>query len=92
MSEGMAPATAMEDGAGTVRRTTRSTCCYCGVGCGVLIHSEADAQGERIVGIDGDPAHPANHGRLCSKGRTLPQTIAGHAGRALLPELRAQRQ
>ncbi|OYU27574.1 MAG: nitrate reductase [Burkholderiales bacterium PBB2] len=46
---------------------TRSTCPYCGVGCGVIIESSA---GE-ITGVKGDPAHPANFGRLCSKGSTL---------------------
>lgn len=46
---------------------TRSTCPYCGVGCGVLIATE----GPRITGVRGDPDHPANHGRLCSKGQTL---------------------
>jgi assimilatory nitrate reductase catalytic subunit len=48
-------------------RETRSTCPYCGVGCGVIIESEA----EQITGVRGDPSHPANHGRLCSKGATL---------------------
>ncbi|TQU74352.1 hypothetical protein, partial [Xanthomonas perforans] len=43
-----------------MHRITRSTCCYCGVGCGVLIHSEHAADSERIVGIEGDPLHPAN--------------------------------
>lgn len=51
-------------------RTTRSTCPYCGVGCGVLI----DSVGERIVGVRGDPDHPANRGRLCTKGSTLHHT------------------
>lgn len=46
---------------------TRSTCPYCGVGCGVIIESSA---GE-ITGVKGDPAHPANFSRLCSKGSTL---------------------
>ncbi|WP_028241838.1 nitrate reductase [Stutzerimonas azotifigens] len=48
-------------------RITPSTCCYCGVGCGVLIEHDA----ERILGVSGDPQHPANFGRLCSKGSTL---------------------
>ncbi len=48
-------------------KETRSTCPYCGVGCGVIIESHA---GE-ITGVRGDPAHPANFGRLCSKGSTL---------------------
>jgi assimilatory nitrate reductase catalytic subunit len=46
---------------------TRSTCPYCGVGCGVLIES----QGAQITGVQGDPDHPANFGKLCSKGQTL---------------------
>ena len=46
---------------------TRSTCPYCGVGCGVIIES----QGGQISGVRGDPEHPANFGRLCTKGSTL---------------------
>lgn len=65
---------------------TRSTCCYCGVGCGVII--EHDAQ--RITGVRGDPAHPANFGRLCSKGATLHLTTMQET-RALFPELRLTR-
>ena len=64
-------------------QTTASTCCYCGVGCGVLIEHD----GERITGVAGDPAHPANYGRLCSKGSTLHLT-GDLAARALYPELR----
>src|SRR5476649_1746446 len=64
----------------------KSTCCYCGVGCGVVI----DTDGERITGVRGDPAHPANFGRLCTKGSTLHLT-AGSVARALYPELRRAR-
>ncbi|SDS41804.1 nitrate reductase [Pseudomonas oryzae] len=64
-------------------QTTASTCCYCGVGCGVLIEHD----GEHITGVQGDPAHPANYGRLCSKGSTLHLT-GDLAARALYPELR----
>ncbi|MGG1948403.1 molybdopterin-dependent oxidoreductase [Trinickia sp. NRRL B-1857] len=71
-----------------MKTVTRSTCCYCGVGCGVLIEAE---QG-RITGIAGDPDHPANFGKLCTKGRTLPLTVADHAGRALRPEMRLTRE
>ncbi|MDK9724938.1 MAG: molybdopterin-dependent oxidoreductase [Sterolibacteriaceae bacterium MAG5] len=65
---------------------TRSTCCYCGVGCGVVVEHD----GERIVGVRGDPDHPANFGRLCTKGATLhlaaaPETLPL---RAQSPELR----
>lgn len=66
-----------------MRSTTASTCCYCGVGCGVLIEHDADS----IHGVTGDPTHPANYGRLCSKGSTLHKT-GDPAARALYPELR----
>jgi assimilatory nitrate reductase catalytic subunit len=56
---------------------TRSTCPYCGVGCGVIIESE----GTRITGVRGDPDHPANVGRLCSKGQTLHLTAADSVAR-----------
>ena len=49
---------------------TKSTCPYCGVGCGVVIES----QGDQITGVRGDPDHPANFGRLCTKGSTLALT------------------
>lgn len=51
---------------------TRSTCPYCGVGCGVIIESD----GRQITGVRGDPEHPANFGRLCTKGSTLHLTAA----------------
>ena len=51
---------------------TKSTCPYCGVGCGVII----ETQGNQITGVRGDPDHPANFGRLCSKGSTLHLTAA----------------
>ena len=51
---------------------TRSTCPYCGVGCGVIIQSA----GNQITGVKGDPDHPANFGRLCSKGSTLHLTAS----------------
>ncbi|WP_310627602.1 molybdopterin-dependent oxidoreductase [Limnohabitans sp.] len=53
-------------------KETRSTCPYCGVGCGVIISSN----GGHITGVRGDPAHPANLGRLCSKGSTLHLTAS----------------
>ncbi|OGA05539.1 MAG: nitrate reductase, partial [Betaproteobacteria bacterium RIFCSPLOWO2_02_FULL_62_17] len=67
-------------------KETRSTCCYCGVGCGVVIQSE----GDRVVGVRGDPDHPANFGRLCSKGATL-HLSASPGGRARFPSLRETR-
>ncbi|SFK39119.1 nitrate reductase [Methylorubrum salsuginis] len=49
----------------------KTTCPYCGVGCGVL----ATPDGQGGVGIAGDPEHPANFGRLCSKGSALGETV-----------------
>ena len=69
---------------------TRSTCPYCGVGCGVIIESE----GEQITGVRGDPEHPANFGRLCSKGSTLHLTATAPITlqtRLLQPQRRAAR-
>ncbi|TAM04727.1 MAG: nitrate reductase [Paraburkholderia sp.] len=70
-----------------MKTVTRSTCCYCGVGCGVLIES-VDG---RIAGVRGDPDHPANRGQLCSKGMALADTARSTTGRALAPELRMRR-
>jgi assimilatory nitrate reductase catalytic subunit len=69
---------------------TRSTCPYCGVGCGVLIESSAG----RITGVRGDPDHPANFGRLCTKGSTLHLTatpVIARQTRLLQPLHRAAR-
>lgn len=65
------------------RQVTASTCCYCGVGCGVLIEHD----GTQIFGVSGDPAHPANFGKLCSKGSSLHLT-GDLTARALYPQLR----
>jgi assimilatory nitrate reductase catalytic subunit len=54
-------------------KQTKSTCAYCGVGCGVIIES----QGARITSVLGDPDHPANFGRLCTKGSSL--HLSAHA-------------
>jgi assimilatory nitrate reductase catalytic subunit len=64
-------------------RTTRTTCPYCGVGCGVL----ATPDGGGGAAIAGDPEHPANFGRLCSKGSALGETL-GLTGRLLDPMIR----
>ena len=57
--------------AGAGRKTVRSTCPYCGVGCGVLLTPQPDGGLE----VRGDPDHPANFGRLCSKGSALGETV-----------------
>ena len=55
-----------------IAQETKSTCPYCGVGCGVIIES----RGAEITGVRGDPGHPANWGRLCTKGATLHLTAS----------------
>ncbi|WP_066270415.1 nitrate reductase [Hydrogenophaga palleronii] len=72
------------------RQLTRSTCPYCGVGCGVIIETE----GSQITGVRGDPLHPANFGKLCTKGQTLHLTAApalAQQTRLLQPMQRLQR-
>ncbi|WP_170756522.1 molybdopterin-dependent oxidoreductase [Ruegeria lacuscaerulensis] len=59
---------------------TRSTCPYCGVGCGVLLQPD----GAGGLTVTGDPDHPANQGRLCSKGSALAETV-GLSQRLLAP-------
>ncbi|MDB5556609.1 MAG: narB [Rhizobium sp.] len=65
---------------------TKTTCPYCGVGCGVI--AKVDEQG--AVSVKGDPDHPANFGRLCSKGSALADTL-GMDGRVLYPEIHGER-
>ena len=50
----------------------KTTCPYCGVGCGIIATPKPDGS----VGIAGDPYHPANFGRLCSKGAALGETLS----------------
>ena len=58
----------------------KTACPYCGVGCGVIANRDAEGR----VSVSGDPAHPANFGRLCSKGSALADTV-GLEGRLLAP-------
>ncbi len=62
--------------------TVRTTCPYCGVGCGILARQVSGG----TVEIAGDPQHPANYGRLCSKGYALADTF-GLDGRLLSPRI-----
>jgi ferredoxin-nitrate reductase len=61
-----------------------STCCYCGVGCGVLVHK--DKSGDVLV--EGDVAHPVNKGMLCGKGLNLHYTVNDKSDRLLYPQMR----
>ena len=64
----------------------KTTCPYCGVGCGI---SASVDEKNRLVSISGDVAHPANFGRLCSKGSALGDTIE-LKGRLLQPKVNGQ--
>ncbi|HWT70746.1 MAG TPA: molybdopterin-dependent oxidoreductase, partial [Oxalicibacterium sp.] len=86
MSEASASAVPVGTGVSTLTET-RATCCYCGVGCGVIVQTD----GQQIVGVRGDPDHPANFGRLCTKGSTLhlsTRPALQQQARALYPEMR----
>ncbi len=68
-------------------KEVKSVCCYCGVGCGVIITADKG----KIVAVRGDPDHPANYGRLCTKGASLHRSAATDT-RLLFPELRLERE
>jgi len=79
----------VEDGFVVVEPHTRvtTTCCYCGVGCGVVV----SAAGSNVVAVQGDKTHPANFGRLCTKGAALDLSAAA-GGRLLYPEVNGERR
>jgi formate dehydrogenase major subunit len=69
---------------------TRSTCPYCAVSCGVIIHTLGDKAKNvvsQVVHVEGDPDHPINRGTLCPKGASLEQEIASPR-RLLKPQVR----
>lgn len=71
---------------GILPEPVKTTCPYCGVGCGVVISPD----GNGSAAVTGDTDHPANHGRLCVKGAALGETI-GLEGRLLFPTIHRQR-
>jgi ferredoxin-nitrate reductase len=62
----------------------KTTCCYCGVGCGIV--ATKDKLGR--LQVQGDKDHPVNKGMLCSKGMNLHYTVNDNSGRLLYPEMR----
>jgi formate dehydrogenase major subunit len=69
---------------------TRSTCPYCSVSCGVIIHTLGDRAKNaipQVVHVEGDPDHPINRGTLCPKGASLEQDILNDR-RLLKPQVR----
>ena len=67
-------------------RNVATTCCFCGVGCGVVVGSSKN----QIFSVRGDEKHPANFGRLCTKGAAL-HLSTDPAARLLYPEVNGRR-
>src|SRR5216117_3359420 len=87
----LAPVYAQTQGLKIARTTeTRSTCPYCAVSCGVIIHTLGDKSKNAmpaVVHVEGDPDHPISRGSLCPKGITLKDYIT-HKGRLTTPKVR----
>ena len=69
---------------------TRSTCPYCSVSCGIIIHTIGDGAKNvtpQVVHVEGDPDHPINRGTLCPKGSSLLQDIVNDR-RLMKPQVR----
>lgn len=66
----------------------KSVCPYCGVGCGILMQ----VKDNQVINVSGDKSHPANRGKLCTKGLTCAQvlTAEGRLSQAYLREDRQQ--
>lgn len=69
---------------GDKNKIFKSTCCYCGVGCGVNVTLEKN----KTITVQGDKDHPVNHGMLCSKGLNLQYTVNDKSDRLLYPQMR----
>ena len=65
-------------------KETTSICCYCSVGCGILVHTS----GGKVIHTEGDPEHPISEGALCSKGGTIYQVV-NNENRLQKPRYRA---
>ncbi len=65
-------------------KSYKTTCSYCGVGCGIIANK--DAKG--AITVKGDPDHPVNKGMLCSKGMNLHHVVQDKSDRILYPEMR----
>ena len=65
-------------------KETTSVCCYCSVGCGILVHTKDG----KVINSEGDPEHPISEGALCSKGTSLYQVV-NNENRLLKPRYRS---
>ena len=69
------------------KKSYKSTCSYCGVGCGIIVHKDSKDN----LSVQGDPDHPVNKGMLCSKGMNLNYVVQNTSDRILYPEMRWNR-
>ena len=67
-------------------KQTTSICCYCAVGCGLIVNT--DKKTNRAINVEGDPDHPINQGALCAKGASIWQ-LAENERRVHSPLYRA---
>ncbi len=67
-----------------MNQSYKTTCCYCGVGCGIVVHRDPLGR----LQVEGDKEHPVNKGMLCSKGMNLHHTVHDTHDRLLYPEIR----
>jgi formate dehydrogenase major subunit len=65
-------------------KETTTICCYCSVGCGILVQTKEG----KVINAEGDPEHPVSEGSLCSKGASLYQTV-NNESRLRKPRYRA---
>ncbi|MBA4849062.1 nitrate reductase [Emticicia sp. BO119] len=65
----------------------KTTCCYCGVGCGIVVTDTGNGR----IHVEGDKDHPVNKGMLCSKGMNLHYTVNDKSDRLLHPQMRMNR-
>lgn len=68
----------------SVYKSYKTTCSYCGVGCGII----AKKNSKGVLTVEGDPDHPVNRGMLCSKGMNLHHVVSDKSDRILYPEMR----
>jgi len=70
-----------------LKNEVKTTCSYCGVGCGIIVKKDAN----NTVFVEGDKDHPVNKGMLCSKGMNLHYVANDISDRILYPEMRWSR-
>ena len=68
----------------SITTSHKSTCSYCGVGCGIVASKDANG----VISVEGDKDHPVNQGKLCSKGMNLHHVVQDKSDRLVEPQMR----